>query len=373
MTKPRLLCLMQLPPPVHGASVVNQYVANSRRLASAFDVEILPLMFASSVQDIGRPSLQKLARAARTAVRLGAALVTRRPDAVYLTISPVGGAFYRDCVYIALMKAFGVLRIYHVHGKGIAKHARGRWKPAVYRWALRDAAVIHIAPSLAAETRDVPPKRIRFVANGIPDRAGETRRATVGPLKVLYLSNMMVEKGPLVLVEALARLARAQVPFEATFAGAAGDGECVEEFTTAVRQYGLTDQVRYVGPQYGAAKEALLRDHDVLAFPTFYERETFGLVVVEAMQWSLPVVATPEGAIADIITDGVTGFLVPQRDAVLLADRLERLARDRRLVVQMGQRGRARYLERYTLDHFEASLCAALQELIQDGAGSSGL
>src|SRR5689334_1510926 len=110
--RPRLLCLMQLPPPVHGASVINDGIARSAWLRTRFDLEILPLQFATSIQDIERVSLRKLVRAATTAARLASALWRRRPGAVYLTLAPRGPAFYRDCAYVAIAKAFGIERIY---------------------------------------------------------------------------------------------------------------------------------------------------------------------------------------------------------------------------------------------------------------------
>jgi len=63
--------------------------------------------------------------------------------------------------------------------------------------------------------------------------------------------------------------------------------------------------------------------HDVFLFPSLYEG--FGMVVLEAMACGLSVVATPVGGAADIIEDGVDGFLVPFRDSQALAETALRL------------------------------------------------
>src|SRR5689334_25417172 len=84
--RPRLLCLMQLPPPIHGVTVVNQAIANSELLASRFELEVLPLAFAASLEDLARPTVRKLGRMLETCARLAHALATRRPDAVYFTL-----------------------------------------------------------------------------------------------------------------------------------------------------------------------------------------------------------------------------------------------------------------------------------------------
>jgi glycosyltransferase involved in cell wall biosynthesis len=78
------------------------------------------------------------------------------------------------------------------------------------------------------------------------------------------------------------------------------------------------------------------------------------------MQWRLPVVATIEGSIPEIVADGETGYLVPKRDHLALADRLERLITDPARRAEMGDRGRERYLARYTVEQFEQKLSATL-------------
>jgi len=360
----RLLCVMQLPPPVHGASVVNASVASSEKLGREFEISVLPMRFAESIADIGRVSSKKLTRTAATAARLMWRLARRRPDGVYFTLSPVGGAFYRDMLLVGVVKAFGVPRVFHLHGKGIAAQLETPWKRRLYAWVLDGASVIHLSPRVAETRPLVPEDRIYFVPNGVPDRDAVTQTPRSGPPRILFLSNLVPEKGPLVLLEALGRLRASNVAFEATFAGAPGNVAGLRAFEALVARYDLAAHVRYIGPVFGRDKEALFRDHDVFAFPTYYAQEAFPLVVLEAMQRGLPVVATPEGAIADMVEDGRTGYLVPQRNAEALADRLRKLLCDPELRSRFGERARALYLERFTFDRFEDQLCDVLSRAL---------
>ncbi len=358
---------MQLPPPVHGASVMNAHVADSELLAAHFDIDVLPLRFANSVDDIGSVSLRKLGRVATHAARLLARTVRRRPDAVYFTLSPVGGSFYRDCLFIALLKLLRVPRVYHLHGKGIGRELDDAWKQRLYAWAFANAWVIHLSPMLATETAPIAEaNRVRFIPNGItPTASAPTRTARERP-RILYVSNMSEDKGPLVLVDALAELADRGVQFEATFAGAPF-GDCVDKFERKVAERRLGANVRYVGPQYGEAKDKLFADHDIFVFPTYYAQEAFPLVLIEAMQHGLPVVTTFEGAIPEMVEDGVTGCLVPQRDHRALAAKIAQLVDDEVLRRRMGNAGRQRYEERFTLDRFEAALSDVLREVVGQG------
>lgn len=362
--RPRLLCLVQLPPPIHGVTVVNQTVATSELLASRFDLEILPLASAASFEDLDRVSLRKLGRLVQTSIRLAHALLVRRPDAVYFTISPSGAAFYRDCVFIAIMKAAGVRRVFHLHGTAIRSRLGTRWRRQVYRWAFREAWVIHLSERLIADVADlVPREHVAVVANGVAERRVHEPTQREGVARVLFLSNMTETKGPLVLIDALGRLRARGIAFEATFAGAAHHREFLARCHVAIRRHGVERQVRYVGPAYGAAKHRLLEQHDIFVLPTC--RDAFPLVALEAMQAGLPVVATNEGALPEIVENGETGLLVPSRDPEALACCIARLVTDPELRRRLGAAGRARCMQTYTQTAFEHNLAAALTTCTQ--------
>ena len=89
-------------------------------------------------------------------------------------------------------------------------------------------------------------------------------------------------------------------------------------------------------------------------------------VVAEAMQFSLPVVATRWRGVPSVVEEGVSGLLVPVRDATALADAIQRLAEEPELAGEMGQRGREIYLERFTEQRFRAVMERVLRELAPD-------
>lgn len=368
--RPRLLCLLQLPPPVHGGTIMNEHVVESAALAERFVVDVLPLRFASSIDDIGRVSLRKIGKGAAVALRLARALLASRPDAVYYTLAPAGAAFYRDCVYVGIIKTLGVPRIYHMHGSGVARRLDVWWRRALYRWVFRGAGVIHVSRRLEADTAAVADGPVRYVANGLPDVPAPPA-PPAGPRsvpRVLFLSTVVEEKGPFVLVQALRQLTAANVAFEATFAGEPGTPGRMPAFREGLARLGAGDRVRYIGPVYGAAKESLYREHDLFVLPSF--REACPLVVLEAMRAGLPVIATSVGAVPEMVEDGRSGCLVAAGDAEALAARIGALLGDEATRRRMGARGRELYLERYTLERFEGELAAALESFMPDGAGA---
>ncbi|MDP3914551.1 MAG: glycosyltransferase family 4 protein, partial [Bacteroidota bacterium] len=122
-------------------------------------------------------------------------------------------------------------------------------------------------------------------------------------------------------------------------------------------------QVYYEGRKLGSEKEFAFKNADIFAFPTY--EDCFPLVLLEAMSFSKPAVTTFEGGIQDIVEDGITGFLVTQKNAEALSDKLEILIKNTELRRQMGKSGRRKYKEEFTLNIFENEMADILQQVIK--------
>jgi glycosyltransferase involved in cell wall biosynthesis len=169
----------------------------------------------------------------------------------------------------------------------------------------------------------------------------------------LFLSNLIVSKGVLQLLDACQLLAEKNLEFECDFVGAETDEMTSDRFSQEVKNRGLEGRVHYLGKKYGEEKESIWDDADIFVFPTFYPNECFPLVLLEAMQHGLPCVSTEEGAISGIIEDGITGFIVEKKNHEQLANRIEQLLSDANLRHSMGVAGRQKFEEEYTLSVFE--------------------
>jgi len=90
---------------------------------------------------------------------------------------------------------------------------------------------------------------------------------------------------------------------------------------------------------------------DIAVIPST-EPESFGMVALEAMASSKPVIATNHGGVVEVVMDGDTGLLVPAGDAVALADAIRQLAADKQLRRKMGEAGMLRYQREFGLNVF---------------------
>lgn len=93
------------------------------------------------------------------------------------------------------------------------------------------------------------------------------------------------------------------------------------------------------------------------------EPEPFGMVALEAMAASKPVIAANHGGLTEIVVQGVTGLLVPPGDAAALADAIKRLAADVKLRRQMGEAGLLRYRREFTLDCYVENMVKVYEQI----------
>ena len=363
--KPKVLFIMHMPPPVHGAAMMGQYIHDSRLINERFDCHYINLTTAKSLQDIGKGGIGKLWKFGRLLVKIARNVVTLKPQLVYVTPNACGGAFYKDFVVVQLLKALRCKVIVHYHNKGV-RTRQDRWlDDKLYRRFFRGIKVILLAEALYDDVKKYVRRENVFICpNGIPETlTAEPSAERHNPVpRLLFLSNLLESKGVLVLLDALKILKDKGYSFVCDFVG----GETAEidaaRFEREVENRGLNKYVGYLGKKYGEEKNEVYGKADVFVFPTHYPNECFPLVLLEAMEQSVPCVSTDEGGISGIISEGETGFMVGKRDAAALAEKLEYLMFHPEKRKRMGENGRRKMKEQFTLRKFEERMTEILIE-----------
>jgi glycosyltransferase involved in cell wall biosynthesis len=230
----------------------------------------------------------------------------------------------------------------------------------------RAAGAIVIAEDIRADFDGLlPPEKVRVVIHGVePQPAFDAPPSRArGGFTVLYLGALYRRKGLYTLLEAFVQL-RQQRPDASLVL--AGDWFPASERETAgafLRTHGLADAVRLTGPVDGEAKWQLYREADVFVFVPEPDYEAFGMVMLEAMQAWLPVVASRGGARSELVSDNVNGLLVPHNDPAALAGALLRLATDPALRERMGRAGHERFTSHYTHEQYGQRMTEVLEVL----------
>ena len=361
--KPKVLFLLHRPPPVHGSAVVGEQIATSEILQETFDCRVINLLASRNTSDTGKLSINKILGVLATVASVSKTVLVFRPQLCYCALTVSGLAFYRDLILVLILKLAGVPRVFHMHHRGVAKQARGI-KGFLLKWIFKGSRVILLSEKLYSDVEAfVTRQQILICPNGIgAPLLEEDKQPPVSPTaipNILFLSNLIREKGIDLLIESCDKLKREGTTFRCTIIG--GDADRTRaDVESELQRRGLEQQVQCVGKQYGLNKEAFLANADLFVFPTFYHNETFGLVLLEAMRHGLPCISTKLGGIPDIVLEGRTGFIVPQKDTDLLAKRMSVLLKDARLRKQMGEAGREHYERYFTAKAFEERISEIL-------------
>lgn len=361
----RILFILHFPPPVHGASMVGKFIKESESINEVFDVRYINLGTSASVDEIGKGGIRKLFRYIKILRDILYQLLSFKPGLCYLAIAAKGGAFYKDAMIALIIKSFGFNIVYHFHNKGVKTRQGRSIYNLFYKLIFKNAEVILLSKHLYFDVKKyVPTERVHYCPNGIPKVGVEQfERQQNKKTEILFLSNLIESKGVFVLLKACKMLKSRNLDFHCTFVG--GEGDLNErQFNKRVEDLGIESSVQYLGRKYGKDKKAVFASADIFSLPTFYPNECFPLVLLEAMQNSLPVVSTFEGGIQEIVDEGKTGFLVPQKDAPALAEKLETLIMDADLRQKMGKAGRKKYEEQFTLPIFEERLTNILNSIV---------
>ena len=177
----------------------------------------------------------------------------------------------------------------------------------------------------------------------------------------LTISNLNISKGIFTLLDACVLLKNKGFSYHLHMIGAEtaeiSSGRFFQEFSRRE----LQNHVTYHGRQYNQDKENRFSEAEALVHPTL--NDCFPLVLLEAMQHSLPVISTPVGAIPDMVADGDNGFLVPKNNPAALAEAMEKLIFNPQLARNMGMRGHERFMKNYTAHQFETNLLNILQNI----------
>lgn len=358
---------MQLPPPVHGVSVMSEVIRNSNLIQSHVTCYYLNSALASGISNLQKMGMGKTIRGLRIVLQLLWLLLRRRYEGVYLTFFPYGAGFVKDVCLILLCKLFGYSPWLHLHTLGFSQHAKSSpVKTKLYRWAFRHTKPICLSNGLSKDIEGLFVGSVQILPNGISPVLKETKFQDNQTLQVLFLSNLIKGKGILLVMEAMHLLNKKNVQAHLRVVGEEFDVRYAELKQLAA-EYHISDRVLLMGPKYGHEKTELLQTADVIVLPSDYD--TFGLVLLEAMQAGKACIATAVGAMPEVLSEGC-GIILPERSAEALANALSYLIEHPQERRNMGLRARERYLHNYTAAHFEKNL---LDILLTGDRGNSVL
>ena len=319
------------------------------------DFELVHFQVGSEGRDEG--AIGRLLRLLAGPFALAAAIVFRHASIVHINTSLNPRAYWRDLASLFVARALGARVVYQVHGGALPRRFfAGR--PALtrfLRWTLLlpDLLVVLARCELEAYREFLPEREVVVLPNGIDCRPFSllpiVSSPDGAPLQLVYIGRLAREKG---LYEALqgVRLAHELgVDARLVIAGGGPDEGRLKRYAHAL---GISTRVTFTGPVFGADKVRLLEGAHATILPSYSEGLPYALL--ESMAAGIPVIATPVGAIPDVMADGIHGLFVPPRDGKAIAEALAVLAGDRERLSWMSRACRRRIRAAFSIDRLAA-------------------
>ncbi|MGH7503796.1 MAG: glycosyltransferase family 4 protein [Longimicrobiales bacterium] len=194
----------------------------------------------------------------------------------------------------------------------------------------------------------------RRARGGDADRVVNLCHALPRP-RIAVIGRLSPEKGVDVFIDACVRLVQRGFEFGAVIAGDGPDRRALEQWVT---DNNLDDRVVLAGHVDDVA--ALYENIDLLVLPS--RSEGLPNVLLEAIAWGIPVVATDVGAVADVLDDPAAGLIVASEDPPALADAIETAATAS--YANAGLPSRQRIAERFSLDGRTRRLVAIIHDVV---------
>lgn len=302
------ISLIQLPPPIHGASLINERVDSILHKSEEIDNKSFKLNYAKNFNEMHSHPITKLKYTAKLLASIICEYIKNKPRITYIAFSPFGLGFYRDISLVALAHFFSSQPYLHLHGTGLST-TKSKIKSALLKWMFKKSKLILISQSLYHDVEKFIPRNNITIVENCAEDPGEHKKIRSNIIKILYLANLDERKGIKIAISAFSKIRKSGHNAQLIIAGsdtALLTMKSLQEFINASHPE-VKQDITLFGPAYGEDKTKLFMSSDIFLYPS--QHDAAPLVVIEALSYGIPVICSSQGALPDMIKHGENGFI----------------------------------------------------------------
>tara|TARA_B110000438_G_scaffold266687_1_gene280953 strand:+ start:539 stop:1666 length:1128 start_codon:yes stop_codon:yes gene_type:complete len=365
-----ILLVGQTPPPYHGQAIATQQLFDQRW--EGLKVRYLRMAYSQSESEVGRFRIRKIFHLISLVIKSWIILIKNRPCCLYYPpASPNRIPVIRDVVFLLLVRPLAKDTIFHYHAGGLPTYVASMSFPLRFlsKIAFSNADLgIEISESQLNEDIFFPVKKRICISNGIDVSDVEQRsdEKEEGRRRILFIAGLRESKGVMDIIGTADKMRQLGADFVFDVAGAWQEENTRREFETELSRLNLNDHIILHGRVTGEEKWELYRQAYAFFFPSFYESENFPLVLIEAMAFGLPIVATNWRGIPELVVEGETGRLCDVQSCEQFSAALNELINNEDQQEKMAFIARSRYEKKYTKVAFISAMSKAFQSVIDE-------
>jgi len=358
--KNKVLLIGPMPKPINGVSICNELITNK---STSFKVNYIDTANKSFNEKAGSFSFQKVFSSLKPYFKI---LKILKSDIVYMTIGQTFYGVLKYYPFFLLSKIFRKEIVIHIHGNFLGKQYKelSGFKKNIFKYILKksDKGIVlseSLKPNL---TPFLSEKKIHILYNFVEKQLvnisiNEVKSKNTSQLEIVYLSNLMTEKGIFNLLHALKILNKNKINFTANIAGNI-DNTIKDEVIQLIESI---DGAHYVGVVRGNEKRKLFLNANTFVFPTYYKMEGQPIAILEAMAAGNIILTTKHAGIPDIFSEK-NGFYIEKKSPKDIAEKLSSLSSKLDSFKPMMFKNQLYVKENYTEPIFLSNLAAIFKQ-----------
>ncbi|MEP3837376.1 MAG: glycosyltransferase family 4 protein [Algibacter sp.] len=353
--KKRILLIGPLPEPTTGVALANKVVVYSLGAQNNFEVDVINTSYNKFDENLGAFSFSKLIFFLKLNF---SAYKIFKADIVYITPGQTFFGVVKYAFFILLSRLLGKELITHIHGNYVGKEyslLKGFKKWVFKKLLSKTSKGIVLSETLIGNMSPfIENKNIFVLYNFVEDylfpstEEIETKLKLFSKPKILFLSNLMEEKGIFALLEALQILENEGFAYEAKIGGNIDESNKEK----ILKYFESLNNTTYCGVVKGQEKKDLFIWANTFILPTWYTMEGQPISILEAMATANVVLTTNHAGIPDIFKESINGFYVKKNNASSIVNSIKQVCSNKERVKTIQEHNFKEAKEKYRVNSF---------------------
>lgn len=360
----KVLLIGPLPEPTTGVSLANKVVVEGLKESEGYQVDFINTSLDRFDESLGAISLYKIWFYLKLNFY---AYKIFKSKIIYLTPGQTFFGVVKYALFIFLSKVLGKEIVIHVHGNHLGEEYKSLtgMKKKIFRALLKPTSKgIVLSESLEGNMSPfIEHEKIHVLYNFVEDYLYANNEKVIDEKlkllkpQIIFLSNLMEEKGIFEVLNSLKALEKLDFDYEAKIAGNI-DKNSEERINAYFKELKNTE---YIGVVSGDEKIDLLSWGNVFILPTYYKMEGQPISILEAMATGNIIITTNHAGIPDVFSNNKNGYFVRKKDSQHIVDILKYISKNKevsqRIIIENNREAK----EKYRVSHFIESIKAIFE------------